>query len=454
MSNTGTVAVPAQNDAAPGYAWYVVSVLLFTSILGYIDRLVFAFLVEPIKAELSLSDTQMGLLNGFAFTVFYVIMGIPLGRLVDIRNRTRLLAFCVALWSAMTALCGTATSYLSMFIARVGVGIGEAGLNPAAVSLISDLFSKEKVTRPISVFTMSFYIGGGLAILLGGQLVEYFSGLGAISLFGFDNISGWRLVFVIVGLSGFVAVALILFSVREPARRREAARPGVEELTHYTVRDIVDYARAHRALYFWLYGGLLLFGFYMYGLQGWFAAMLMRSFDASPGEISVPFGSIYLGFGVLGALAVGPIVARLQQRGYADAHIVLCMLAMAGMTVPAIIAPHMPGADAALAMFAVIKFCWALTITVGFAAIAVVTPGAMRGLMTSLFLVLMNVTGGAFGAVLIGLLSDYVVGGENLGLAMSIVAGVFLPLATLFFFLGRPAFRAHAIAIQEQEIHD
>ena len=378
-------------------------------------------------------------------------MGIPLGRLVDIRNRTRLLAFCVALWSAMTAACGAAASYVMMFVARVGVGIGEAGLNPAAVSLISDLFSKEKVTRPISVFTMSFYIGGGLAIMLGGQLVEYFAGLGAISLFGFEDISGWRLVFIIVGSSGFVAVALMLFTVREPERRREPARAGVDELTHYTVRDIVAYVRANRALYFWLYGGLLLFGFYMYGLQGWFAAMLMRSFGVSPGEISIPFGSIYLGFGVLGALTVGPVVARLQARGFREAHILLCMIAMAVMTLPAIAAPFMPSADLALTLFAIIKFCWALTITVGFAAIAVVTPGAMRGLMVSLFLVLMNVSGGAFGAVLIGLLSDYVVGTENLGLAMSIVAGLFLPVSTLFFFMGRAAFREHAIAIEGQE---
>lgn len=444
-----SVSQPVSVTGSDSYAWYVVGVLLLSSILGYIDRLVMGFLVEPIKNELLLTDTQMGMLNGFAFTVFYVLMGIPLGRLVDTRNRRNLLAICISLWSAMTALCGLAGSYISMFIARVGVGIGEAGLNPAAISIIGDLFSKQRVTRPISVFTLSFYIGGGLAIALGGQLVEYFSTLGEISLLGFDNISGWRLVFIIVGSAGFIAVALLMLTVKEPARSADPGRAA--QAVRYSLADIFAYMKAHKMLYIWLYGGLVLFGFYMYGIQTWFAAMLMRNYGVTPGEIALPFGSIYLVFGVMGALSVSAVSGFLQARGFKEAPIIVCTAVMAAMIVPAVSAPLMPSASLALGLFALIKFCWAMAITVSFAAITIVTPGAMRGLMVGVFLVLMNITGGAFGAVVMGLLSDHLFGPENLRYAISLVAIVVLPLSTLAFVLGRKPFRKRVIELERVE---
>ena len=431
------------------YAWYVVAVLLLTSIMGYIDRLVMGFLIEPIKAELSLSDTQMGMLNGFAFTVFYVLMGLPLGRMADTFNRKYLLSVCITLWSAMTALCGLASSYVSMFLARVGVGVGEAGLNPSSISIIGDLFSKENVTKPVSVFTLSFYIGGGLAIMLGGKLVEFFASMGQISLFGFDDISGWRLVFIIVGLLGFICVFLLLLTVKEPVRGATSARSS--DAVKYSLKDIFAYMKSHKMLYFWLYGGLLLFGFYMYSIQTWYAAMMMRNYAVTPGEISTSFGLTYLVCGVIGALCVSTLVAFWRNRGIKEAPITVCSYAIGAMLLPALLGPLMPTLELSIAMFGIVKFCWAVTITVSLAAVAIVTPSAMRGLMVSVYMVLMNITGGAFGATIVGLLSDHVFGEENLRYAIMTMAAVVLPLSITFFVLGRAAFRKRVIELEQEE---
>ncbi len=192
----------------PDRAWYAVGVLLVATVVGYLDRLVMAFLVDPVKRSLALTDTEAGALNGLAFAAFFVLMGIPMGRLVDTRSRTAVLSASIVVWSAMTAACGAAWSYVTLFIARMGVGAGEAALNPAAVSMIGDMFPRDRVAKPIGVFTLGFYIGGGLAILLGGQLIQLFSSMGSVSLGPWQDIEGWRLVFLVTGLPGFLVAAI------------------------------------------------------------------------------------------------------------------------------------------------------------------------------------------------------------------------------------------------------
>ena len=200
-----------------GYAWYVVSVLTVAYIFAFVDRQILNLLVRPIRRDLSITDTQMSLLMGFSFAVFYSIFGFPLGRLADFKSRRTIVALGMVCWSFLTAGCGLARHFWHFLILRMGVGVGEAALSPSAYSLISDYFPKERRATAMSVYSMAYYIGSGLALVLGGLVVGYASGKGNWVLPIVGAIRPWQLIFFIVGLPG-VLFALLMYTVKEPTR--------------------------------------------------------------------------------------------------------------------------------------------------------------------------------------------------------------------------------------------
>ena len=156
----------------PRWAWYGVGVLMVAYTFSFIDRYVIALLIEPIKQDFDLTDTQIGLLSGLAFAIFYTTLGIPIGRLADRYNRRRIISVGIFVWSLMTGLCGLAQSFWQLFAARVGVGVGEAALSPAAFSLIADSFPVERIGRALSVYSVGVYFGSGLAFIIGGAVIQ------------------------------------------------------------------------------------------------------------------------------------------------------------------------------------------------------------------------------------------------------------------------------------------
>ena len=446
--SSGHVAPHARCDVAHSRTgvgpWYAVGLLMLISVLGYLDRLVLGFLVDPIKLDLALSDTEVGVLTGFAFAAFYVLMGLPLGRWIDLGSRRVVLTLCVTGWSAMTVACGAAWNFATLFIARMGVAAGEAGLNPAAVSMISDLFDRDRAALPISLYTLGIYIGGGMAIMLGGALIDYFASLGGVDVFGFVDVAAWRLVFIAVGVPGVIVALVFFFTVREPVRS-EAIDAGTDGPGLSTV---LAFLNDQRLLYLTFFGAMFVFGFYLYAVLGWYPVMLMRTYGITAADAGIGYGLTYLIFGVAGALSVGPMIAALARRGVDDGAVVVCLISMAVAVVPSVAGPLMPTAWLCIACFAVTKYCWAATITIAFVGIAEVTPNAMRGLTTSLYMAVMNITGGAFGAVIVGVLSDHVFGEDQIRYAMSLVAAVFLPVAALGFALARKPYRRRLAALQ------
>ena len=215
LSSSAHSEIASTEAGNSAYDWYVVGVLFTVSVLGYIDRVILSFLVEPIKAELELSDAQLGAVIGLAFAALYVMGGILLGRLLDKGQRVLILTACVVVWSIATGATGFATGFAFLFIARMLVGVGEAGLNPAAIGIISNRFSEANVQKPIGIFTMGLYVGGGLAMLLGGQLLSFFEGVGDYSLPFLGAAEPWRLVFVILAFPGLILASLMLFTVRD-----------------------------------------------------------------------------------------------------------------------------------------------------------------------------------------------------------------------------------------------
>jgi len=204
---SAALATSVESDAerSERQGWYLVVTLLIFYIFSFIDRQIISLLVEPIKRDLQVSDTQIGLLQGFAFAIFYTFFGIPIGRLADRVSRKKIIAAGVVIWSLMAALCGLAKNFSQLFLARIGVGVGEAALSPAAYSMITDAFPRQKLGRAFSFYNMGIPIGSGIALLVGGLVVVAVSGAGktfTLPLFG--EVRAWQFVFIVTGAPGLL----------------------------------------------------------------------------------------------------------------------------------------------------------------------------------------------------------------------------------------------------------
>ncbi|MES2336895.1 MAG: MFS transporter [Pseudomonadota bacterium] len=422
MDRTG----PARRNTA--YDWYVVVALFTVSVLGYVDRVILSFLIEPIKAELQFSDAQIGLITGLAFAALYVFGGVFIGRMLDGGRRVLILAVCVLVWSIATAVSGLATGFASLFVARMFVGVGEAGLNPAAIGIISDRFAADRVQKPIGLFTTGLYVGGGLAMMLGGQLLAQLAAGGPYVLPLIGEAAPWRIVFVLLGIPGVIVAAVILTTVRDPQRsvaaRADAAAAG----------GALAFARANVRLIALLAASIVTWSMNNYGLLNWYPAMMMRSFGMAPSLVATTYGPAFLIGGIAGCVAVAPYLALLRRR-YADsAPFVLCLTTMAALSITTLAGPLMPTITGVVVMAFVNLFISAMTVTSVFVLIVTVAPPHLRAVFTGLYMALVNLTGGAFGSVMVGLITDHVVGAQSLNLALAIMALSFGPVSALLMY--------------------
>jgi len=201
------------------YEWYVVGLCMIAYIFSFVDRQILALMIEPIKADLQISDTQFSLLHGLAFSLFYAFMGMPIAYLADRFSRPKIIAVGVVFWSLATAACGMSKNFLHMFLARIGVGVGEAALSPSAYSMFSDMFPKEKLGRAVGIYSIGSFVGGGLAFLVGGYVIAMLKDMNTIEVAVLGAMKAWQLAFFIVGLPGIVVGLLIWLTVRDPARK-------------------------------------------------------------------------------------------------------------------------------------------------------------------------------------------------------------------------------------------
>ena len=223
---------PLEDEAYPsaGYAWYVVGVLTLAYIFSFIDRQILNLMVGPIQRDLGIGDTQMSLLMGASFAVFYTLFGIPLGRLADTRSRRAIISVGIALWSVMTVGCGLARTFWQLAFMRMGVGVGEASLSPSAYSLISDYFRPERRSTAMSVYSMGIYIGAGMAFILGGFITLLVSGRESTDIPWIGSVRSWQLIFFVVGLPGLL-ISLLLLTVREPVRKGVRLKSDASAIT-------------------------------------------------------------------------------------------------------------------------------------------------------------------------------------------------------------------------------
>ncbi len=268
---SAVAAVEAPSSRSTFYIWYVVCVLMVAYVFSFIDRQIFSMVVAPLRHDLHISDTQVSYLQGLSFAVFYTFFGILIGRLVDIYSRRTIIAVGLVLWSLFTTGCGIATGYWQMLGLRMGVGVGEAALSPAAYSLVADYVPPRRMSVAISLYSAGIYIGSGLSFLLGGVIQRYAAGRGAMSLPLVGQIHPWQILFFAVGLPGILLTPL-LYTIREPKTRGGSVHPNTP------IGQVFGYLFANRATVLLHNIGFGLLSLASYASAAWVPSFYVRTF--------------------------------------------------------------------------------------------------------------------------------------------------------------------------------
>jgi MFS family permease len=422
-----------------------VAILFVAYTLSFADRYILSLLIQPIKEDLLLSDTQVSLLQGFSFAIFYTLMGIPIARLADRHSRRVIIAAGIVIWSLMTAACGMARGFGQIFLARIGVGVGEAALSPAAYSIIADLFAPQKLGRALGVYSTGVLVGAGLAFIIGGAVIQAVTSAPEITLPIVGTVRSWQATFFIIGLPG-VLVAALMFTINEPLRRagiRAAPdRSGTEEAG---LSEVFRFALAGWRAYGAHFLGFALLSFAFNVMLAWTPAFLFRSFDMPPGQSGPLLGIIILSCGSAGIIAGGWLADRILTRGHRDAALRVGMIAGVGSAPFAIAAPLMPSATIVLILYCPLWFFANLGYGGAAAALQQITPNRMRAVISALYLFSINLIGIGFAPTAAALLTDYVFGYEEaVKYSISITAGIASILAVITLWLGLKPFRTRA----------
>lgn len=392
--------------ASLAYAWFVVGVLLMAYIFSFVDRQILSLLVGPIRKDLGISDTQMSLLLGFSFAIFYTICGIPLGRMADTRSRRGLIAAGIVLWSAMTAACGLAKHYWQLFAARIGVGVGEAALSPAAYSMIADYFPRESRATAISVYSMGIYLGSGIAFLLGGLVIKFASAQGMMDLPLVGATRPWQVVFFILGAAGMV-FSLAFLAVREPPREGVAGEPGA------STREVWNYLKRNRRTVLTHNFGFALIALTSYGATSWVPSFFVRVHGWEIADVGLVYGLIVMIFGSSGIVIGGRIADRLLRAGKVDANLRVALYSAIGSIPFGIAYPLVGSPMVAAALLAPAVFFLSMPFGVGPAAIQEIMPARMRGQASAVYLFVVNLVGLGLGPTAVAVITDYVFHDDN-----------------------------------------
>ncbi len=427
------------------YAWYATAVLMVAYTFSFLDRQILNLMIGPIERDLHISDAQFAILTGGAFGVFYTLMGLPLGWMADRYSRKWIVTGGIACWSLLTAACGLATGFPQLMLTRIGVGVGEATLSPSAYSMLADYFDQKRLPRAMSVYTCGIFIGAGLAMILGGAVVNSVQHSPTLALAALGITHSWQVVFLVVGLPG-LAVALWLSTLREPVRRDHGAdsaavartssslRAGLKELGAFLLR----YPRMCVSLFL----GAALFSVLGYS-DAWYPELFIRTWGWTAAQSGLVNGASSLIAGPTGLLFAGWYSSRLIARGQVDACLRLTALGAIGITLPAALMPLAPNATLMAACLLPLKFFVGFPPVLIPAALQMVAPNRLRGQLGALFLFIVGIIGVTCGPVLPALLTDYVFHNhESLRYSLSLSTGLVGPIACGVLWLGLRQYRA------------
>lgn len=416
LQSPPSLTQPSQEHAVGGpYAYYVLGALFVVYIFNFIDRQILAILLQPIKEDLKVSDTAMGFLTGFAFALFYTFAGLPLARIADRWVRRSLIAISLATWSLMTAVSGLARGFTDLAIARIGVGIGEAGATPPAHSLIADYFPPEKRATAFAVYASGIYVGVGLGFWLGGWINDNY---------------GWRMAFFVVGLPGVLMALIVRFTVREPPRGLSDHLAG--NIQEYTVQEVWRFfSTLPAARNASLAGGF--HAFVGYGLGAWLPAFFIRVHHMTPGSLGQWLSWITAIGGLVGSFAGGWLAdrwVRSNPRARPYVGVIGTLLSIPPLALALLLA------DTEIALLALLPYNIATTLWLGptVAVIQELVPPAMRAMASAVFLFIVTIIGLGAGPQVIGILNDLIGTSDAVRYSLLYVAIIMNIIAAWFFW--------------------
>jgi len=434
LSRVGTISgaqaesdAPSQLTFTPPYRNYALAILFLSYVVNFVDRSILSILLEPIKLELQLTDTQLGLLGGLAFAIFYATLGIPIASLADRWSRVKVLSISMVVWSAMTALCGMASNFIGLLLARIGVGVGEAGASPPSHSLISDYFPLEKRATAIAIYSLGIPVGSMVGNFVGGWGADAF---------------GWRATFLLVGLPGIAVAGLILATLREPPRglsdkievRQDTPAPTMLEAFRYlwtkpSFRHLGIAAGLH--------------AFVSYGAGTWNAPFLMRSHELPITEVG-RWLALVAGIGAIGTFAGGYLGDKLSSR-FDDRRWYLLVSGISTLVlVPfQFVAYLYGGLGAVVGSLMVVSILGGMFLGPSFAIAQALVPLRMRALASAMLLFLLNIIGMGLGPYVVGVLSDlldpnYGIDSLRFALCIAVIGNVW---ASVHYFVGARTLR-------------
>ena len=430
-----------------GRGWYVVFVLCCCNIVAFTDRQIINLLVDDIKADLLLTDTQISLLQGLAFALFYAVMALPLGRLADGGNRRLLITIAIIFWTAATIACGLADNFGELFVARMLVGIGEAVLTPAGYSILADYFRAHRLSLPISLFTGSTFFGSGVALLLGGFVISSLSAMGGISLPFFGPLELWQAAFIVAAMPGFGVALLFLLTVREPVRQsgRSDGLPSDPSSARFSLA--LRHWRDNARLFTLVYVGLSLLAAAQFATGAWAPTFFIRIHGWQAAEIGYLYGTLFLVFGSSGVIFGGWLANRLHARGLPDANVRTALIgAVAALPFGALF-PLVGDPRLALGCIALLMLFGTMPFGAGTAVIPILAPARLRAQFVAAYLLFANFIGQAGGPWLVASVTDRVFGApERVGSSLSIVVTLLLAGGALICWAALRPLRSYLAA--------
>ena len=397
--------IPPAASERSSYQWYVVIICMVAYILSFVDRQILSLMIEPIKADLMLSDTQFSLLQGLAFSLFYAFMGVPIAALADKKSRVKIISVGIAFWSLATAACGLSKNFIQMFLARLSVGAGEAALSPAFYSIVADLFPKHKLGRALGVYAIGAFIGSGLAFLIGGYVIGLLKDVSFITLPVIGEIKTWQLTFMIVGLPGVLLALLMILTVREPERKGlKMDANGVAVKASF--KNSMGFIKTHKKTFFCHFIGFSFYTMMLYSLLGWAPAYYMRHFGLDASQTGYILGSIILVANTSGALFCGWLIDFFSKRGYSDAAIRAGAIGCAALIIPSVLFTQVNNMQLSFALILVAMFFSTFPIPASAAATQMLTPNQLRSQVSAKFLLISNLIALGVGTTAVALITD------------------------------------------------
>ena len=398
------------------------------------------YLVVPIKEDMGLTDFEISFIQGWGFVLAYIIFSIPFGRIVDKVNRVRVLIGGIIIWSVATAACGFSKNSWQLVLSRSGVGAGEAALTPASWSIISDLFPVERRSFPMSIYLMGPYIGQGLSLLFGAQILRIYNE--PVTLFESIIVQPWQIIFLIIAVPGII-LGLFMFSLKDP-ERKEGLTGDREE--NESIREVFSYIIKNIGAYMPLLIGSAFIIVLLYGLQSWVPTFLHRIHGWEHTRIGDQYGLVALFAGSLGVIS-GPVFERyLTKLNYNPPIIILCIITSIALTILGPITFLSLSSDVVLIGIFITSFFITFPLALFATSLQNITPNQYRGVVSGLYVFTVNIVGYGLGPMVVAFFTDKVFKSEMaIDLSMATMFLICGPISFFIFYFGRKPF-ARALA--------